>query len=196
MRCIDWSDITLDLFVSSVRDAKAKPCFDYSRPVKPGEVIDYFISHSWSDEGEAKFHRLSELASYHRRKYHCFPTFWLDKVCINQSNIGAGLKCLPINIMACRFMLVLNGDTYTNRLWCVWELVRRQLFSFFNPPALLSLPLSLTLPPLHTLLPVHAVFVCHPRVGHQPSQDSPAGLVRRRRYGEAAELRRQRRPLL
>ena len=141
LRCIDWSDITLDLFVSSVRDANAKPCFDYSRPVKPGEVIDYFISHSWSDEGEAKFHRLSELASYHRRKYHCFPTFWLDKVCINQSNIGAGLKCLPINIMACRFMLVLNGDTYTNRLWCVWELVRRQLFFFFNPPALLSLTL-------------------------------------------------------
>ena len=30
--------------------------------------------------------------------------------------------------MACRFMLILCGDTYTSRLWCVWELFT--LFAF------------------------------------------------------------------
>ena len=54
----------------------------------------------------------------HRRE----PTFWLDKVCIDQDNIADGLKVLSINVMACRKMLVLCGPTYAKRLWCVIEL--------------------------------------------------------------------------
>jgi hypothetical protein len=46
--------------------------------------------------------------------------FWFDKVCIEQSNIGSGLKVLPINIMACENMVLLCGSTYVGRLWCVW----------------------------------------------------------------------------
>ena len=37
-------------------------------------------------------------------------------------------RVLPINVMACRKMLVLCGDTYMERLWCAWELFT--LFSF------------------------------------------------------------------
>merc|ERR1712176_1718550 len=51
-----------------------------------------------------------------------YPTFWLDKVCINQSCIADGLRALPVNVMACRKVLVLCGDTYAHRLWCIWEL--------------------------------------------------------------------------
>lgn len=54
------------------------------------------------------------------------PTFWLDKVCIDQSNISDALRCLPVFEMACQKLLVLNGQTYTTRLWCVWE-----LYTFF-----------------------------------------------------------------
>ena len=35
---------------------------------------------------------------------------------------------LPVNVMACKKMLVLCGHTYSSRLWCAWELFT--LFSF------------------------------------------------------------------
>merc|ERR1712034_49566 len=35
---------------------------------------------------------------------------------------------LPVNVMACKKVLALCGHTYTDRLWCVWELFT--LFSF------------------------------------------------------------------
>ena len=44
------------------------------------------------------------------------------QVCIDQENIADGLRLLPVNVMACRRMLVLFGPTYPSRLWCVWEL--------------------------------------------------------------------------
>jgi len=50
------------------------------------------------------------------------PTFWLDAVCFDQSNISDSLKVLPVNIMHCDKVLVLCGETYARRLWCVWEL--------------------------------------------------------------------------
>ena len=33
-----------------------------------------------------------------------------------------GLRVLPVNVMACKQMLVIWGVTYPNRLWCIWEL--------------------------------------------------------------------------
>lgn len=39
------------------------------------------------------------------------------QTCINQLDIGDSLKVLPINVMACKKMLVLCGPTYPQRLW-------------------------------------------------------------------------------
>ena len=50
------------------------------------------------------------------------------QACIDQNAIQDGLKVLPVNVMACRKMLVLCGPTYPTRLWCAWELFT--LFSF------------------------------------------------------------------
>ena len=36
---------------------------------------------------------------------------------------------LPINVTACRKMLVLCGETYSTRLWCIWELFVLNAFS-------------------------------------------------------------------
>ena len=47
---------------------------------------------------------------------------WFDKVCINQSNIAADLECLPIFLAGCNGMLVISGETYTTRLWCILEM--------------------------------------------------------------------------
>jgi len=77
-----------------------------------------------------KFERLRQVVSAFRRVKGRDPTFWLDKVCIDQTSLGDSLKVLPINVMACRKMLVLFGPTYPRRLWCVWELCT--LFSFMR----------------------------------------------------------------
>mmetsp|Transcript_25986 Transcript_25986/g.57346 ORF Transcript_25986/g.57346 Transcript_25986/m.57346 type:complete len:686 (-) Transcript_25986:208-2265(-) len=124
LRCIEWSDITPELMLSS----RSAPGVNPSRPVAVGEKIDFFMNHSWHDDPEAKFAALRQIAETFRRKHGRDPTFWLDKVCIDQSCISDGLKVLPVNVMACRKVLVLFGDTYAHRLWCVWELFT--LFSF------------------------------------------------------------------
>lgn len=55
---------------------------------------------------------------------------WLEKVCINQQDSDNGLAVLPISMAYCKKVLVLLGENYTSRLWCMWELFR--LFTFCN----------------------------------------------------------------
>lgn len=99
-----------------------------SRPLKPGEKIDFFMSHSWHDDPILKWKELKKFVKAFIKKHRREPTFWLDKACIDQDNIQDGLKVLPVNVMACQKMLVLCGPTYSSRLWCTWELFT--LFSF------------------------------------------------------------------
>ena len=91
-----------------------------------GEV-DAFISHSWSDDGKDKFDALKawekeELASRATGKDKKGVTIWLDKACLDQRDIQASLAGLPVFISGCKHLLVLAGDTYAKRLWCVIEL--------------------------------------------------------------------------
>ena len=102
--------------------------FTLSRPVRYGEKIDFFMSHSWHDNPKVKFNALANFVKEFVAKYGRSPTFWLDKVCIDQDNISDGLKVLPVNVMACNKMIVLCGESYSRRLWCAWELFT--LFSF------------------------------------------------------------------
>ena len=48
-------------------------------------------------------------------------TIWLDKACINQGDIEASLRALPVYLAGCKQLLVLAGPTYAQRLWCVLE---------------------------------------------------------------------------
>mmetsp|Transcript_108610 Transcript_108610/g.315889 ORF Transcript_108610/g.315889 Transcript_108610/m.315889 type:complete len:883 (-) Transcript_108610:120-2768(-) len=126
LRCISWDNMSFELMSSSAGGADT---FNLSRPVKSGEQIDFFMSHSWHDNAEKKWVALQHhVAQFKKAHGGRSPTFWLDKVCIDQDNISDGLKALPVNVMACKKMLVLLGDTYHHRLWCVWELFT--LFSF------------------------------------------------------------------
>ena len=128
LRCIDWKNIKEDLFVKSVRDESAVDVFSLSRPLVKGERISYFVSHAWADKGELKYAKLKQVAEQYHLRHLKWPTFWLDKCCFDQSNLSDGLKCLPINVMVCDKVLVLCGDHYDTRLWCIWELFT--LFSF------------------------------------------------------------------
>ena len=84
------------------------------------DKIDYFISHSWADDAISKCSALKNFLatknSIRKKKY----SFWLDKVCIDQNDTTKGIEALPINIGACKKILILMGKTYMTRLWCIW----------------------------------------------------------------------------
>eukprot|EP00929_Paragymnodinium_shiwhaense_P062573 TRINITY_DN31236_c0_g1_i9.p1 TRINITY_DN31236_c0_g1~~TRINITY_DN31236_c0_g1_i9.p1 ORF type:complete len:951 (-),score=43.60 TRINITY_DN31236_c0_g1_i9:23-2875(-) len=125
LRCIDWCLITREVMTGAICGHGAPDIsrfYSLSRPLQKGEIIDYFLSHSWHDCAETKWTRLNEVVAEFVRSTWRDPTFWLDKVCIHQRRIADGLKALPVNVMACRQVLVLCGTTYPDRLWCIWEL--------------------------------------------------------------------------
>ena len=47
---------------------------------------------------------------------------WLDKACIDQTDVAKSLACLPIFLFGCRQLLVLAGPKYATRLWCAMEI--------------------------------------------------------------------------
>ena len=131
LRCVDWCHLHEDLFTKSVREG-SNNFFDRSRPLQEQEQIDFFISHSWHDNGAEKYEKLLLLASDFKIKYGRDPTFWLDKVCFDQERLSDSLKALPINVMACRKVLILCGKSYCTRLWCIWEIFTVLSFTDFS----------------------------------------------------------------
>ena len=90
--------------------------------VRFGEVAA-FITHSWSDPGDAKHEALQEWGDEYRRKNNGKePLVWLDKACVDQNNIDSALTALPVFLAGCSEIVVLNGPTYSSRLWCAMEL--------------------------------------------------------------------------
>jgi hypothetical protein len=90
-----------------------------SIPARLGEVTA-FLSHSWKDEEEipgAKYTAIAQWAHCQRRKTGHEPTLWLDKACIDQTNIDQALTCLPIFLAGCQRLLVVAGPTFCRRLW-------------------------------------------------------------------------------
>merc|ERR1712107_959206 len=57
---------------------------------------DGFVSHSWHDCPTQKWRVLSEWCEEFQATHQRDPLLWLDKVCVNQSNIITDLECLPI----------------------------------------------------------------------------------------------------
>jgi hypothetical protein len=78
--------------------------------------VDAFISHSWSDDGDAKYVRMKEWAAGRD------VSIWLDKACLDQRDITTSLAGLPVFLAGCKQLLVLAGPTYASRLWCVMEI--------------------------------------------------------------------------
>mmetsp|Transcript_87147 Transcript_87147/g.211426 ORF Transcript_87147/g.211426 Transcript_87147/m.211426 type:complete len:561 (+) Transcript_87147:43-1725(+) len=83
---------------------------------------DAFISHSWHDDTNLKWNALQSWRREFVKSMGQEPTVWVDKWCIDQRNIQADLRCLPIFLSGCRRLVVLCGTTYLSRLWCVIEL--------------------------------------------------------------------------
>uniref|UniRef100_A0A7S2BVQ7 TIR domain-containing protein n=1 Tax=Octactis speculum TaxID=3111310 RepID=A0A7S2BVQ7_9STRA len=105
------------------RARKRNDCYDFSRPLAPGERIDFFVSHSWSDDSALKWTSLSQLAENFRLKHARYPTFWIDKFCLlgSDGDPTEELRGLCVNICACNRLVALCGMTFPSRLWCAWE---------------------------------------------------------------------------
>jgi hypothetical protein len=87
--------------------------------------VDAFVSHSWADDGHEKFDGLQQWAVELISKASVRSEdgggaevqLWLDKACINQTNIDDALAGLPVFLAGCKQLLVLAGPTYSKRLW-------------------------------------------------------------------------------
>ena len=80
-----------------------------------------FMSHSWRDDAAAKWHTLSSWANAYAAAHNGSPLLWFDRACLDQQNIDESLSMLPIYLSGCKLLLILAGETYTTRLWCVME---------------------------------------------------------------------------
>lgn len=93
-------------------------CLANVRPVSLGQA-DAFVSHSWHDPADAKWEALCAWSEEFRARHGRAPLLWIDKECIEQTNIAAQLQSLPVYLAGCQQLLVLHGPTYLQRLWCV-----------------------------------------------------------------------------
>ena len=107
-----------ELTKAEMENNKADPAM-HAKTIKAElGAVAAFVSHSWSDSGDAKYEELQLWA----RDKEGANDVWLDKACIDQTNIDANLMALPVFLSGCRSLLVLVGPTYSSRLWCVMEL--------------------------------------------------------------------------
>ena len=110
-------------FGESPRDPNAKAAnFRLSEKLESGAKIDFFISHSWKDDAVKKLEAIKRVGEEFLKEHDRYPTFWFDKCCIDQDAISDTLSVLPCFVTASDKMLVLCGETYVERLWCIWEL--------------------------------------------------------------------------
>ncbi|CAJ1414105.1 unnamed protein product [Effrenium voratum] len=117
-RCVDFSRLDRQELSTN----KPSPtCFTLSRHIKLG-CCDAFISHSWHDDAPAKWEAMTWWKSMFQNSRQRSPMIWLDKCCIDQSDIEADLRCLPIFLSGCHELVVFCGPTYLSRLWCIMEL--------------------------------------------------------------------------
>ncbi|KAG8463432.1 hypothetical protein KFE25_004943 [Diacronema lutheri] len=84
--------------------------------------VDVFISHSWSDDADAKWVALQAWRARFVAKRGREPRAWFDRLCIPQTEVKATLPCLPLFLAGCNQLLAVHGPTYFSRLWCVLEL--------------------------------------------------------------------------
>ena len=93
-----------------------------ARQTALGEV-DAFLSHSSQDAAE-------ELLEAFRGWTRDFVAatgrdslVWLDTMCLDEKDFRGDITRLPIFIAGCKQLVLLVGDTFCTRFWCVMELI-------------------------------------------------------------------------
>jgi len=86
------------------------------------DEVDAFVSHSWRDDPDAKWRALQAWRADFVAKNQREPRIWLDRACINQLDPSLDIPLLPIYLAGCKKLVILLGDTYLIRMWCIVEL--------------------------------------------------------------------------
>lgn len=92
-----------------------------TRPAHIGE-IDAFVSHSWQADPAAKWAALEKWANEFREQHGRWPLLWIDRFCVDRTQLSTSIACLPVFVSAANTMLVLYDETFLSRMWCVVEL--------------------------------------------------------------------------
>ena len=85
-------------------------------------TVDAFVSHSWHDNSGLKWAQLQKYREDFKQSQGREPLVWIDKYCLDQENMKEGLMCLPVFLAGCNSLLVISGETYPSRLWCLLEM--------------------------------------------------------------------------
>jgi hypothetical protein len=122
LRLIEWENIPQDTFDAKARKEYIKrEDFLKSRPLKPMEKIDFYISHGWDDNGDMKYDMLKLLT----QEFYClngrYPTFWIDKFCVQKHTDGETWQYVPLFMSMCDRIILLAGRAYPTRLWTLLE---------------------------------------------------------------------------
>lgn len=99
-------------------DTSATEVGDASYAAELGQV-DAFVSHSWFDPPDAKWRALQAWGAEFKAAHGRAPLLWIDRACLDQTDLAAQLPSLPVYLAGCKSLLVLHGPTYLSRLWCV-----------------------------------------------------------------------------
>lgn len=117
-KCVNFGKLDKSVLADHVPDpannAIAEPCGLCS--------CDAFLSHSWHDDGDAKWLALQTWRAAFVGEHNREPVVWLDKCCVDQNSIDEDLRCLPVFLKGCSKLVVLCGPTYLSRLWCILEI--------------------------------------------------------------------------
>eukprot|EP00928_Gymnodinium_smaydae_P061334 TRINITY_DN45431_c0_g1_i1.p1 TRINITY_DN45431_c0_g1~~TRINITY_DN45431_c0_g1_i1.p1 ORF type:complete len:541 (-),score=72.20 TRINITY_DN45431_c0_g1_i1:333-1955(-) len=117
-RGVKLSDLPSEVFA----DNTPMPCLSRLALSISLGACDAFVSHSWQDSPREKFDALQRWRSAFLQAHGREPLVWFDKCCVNQTDIEADLRCLPIYLSGCKELLLLCGHTYLSRLWCIIEI--------------------------------------------------------------------------
>lgn len=108
LRCVSLADVTLDEFSFNRPDPQ---CYLKSRECK-FKQIDFFVSHSWSDNPEVKWEAIQRVRTeFKAQNGGREPMIWFDKYCLNQGDIDNSVRMLPLYLCACKNMLILLGPS-------------------------------------------------------------------------------------
>ena len=115
-----------------VKGPSAQEAMKYTWRLALGEM-EAFISYSWCDSGADQYEAIAEWAKLRldvditsestlqalgASHGAAQPMVWIDRACIDRSNINRSLACLPVFISGCKRLLVLAGEAFPTRLWC------------------------------------------------------------------------------
>ena len=101
----------------SLRGHQRRPVLPRPRHLRA--IVHYFVSHSWRDNPTEKYKALEQVSRAFEVQNGREPVLWVDKYCIDQSNIKDSLKYLPVWVNASKQRLILHGPSYFTRLWCM-----------------------------------------------------------------------------